>query len=126
MTFGSTTTSAAAAAQRLRVRSALNPVLWLVGIGSPITLGAAYIFRDHPVVMGILVAVGVAPILTACAGFVYFALRKSEKLQSEDYQLRHEALQVIQERVGHGVIDVSAVTAIANPAVAALPPGGGQ
>jgi hypothetical protein len=41
-------------------------------------------------------------------------------LQSEDWQLRHEALQMIQKQTGHGIIDPS-VAAIANPVAAALP-----
>lgn len=105
------------------MRSALNPMLWLTVFGSPPCFGAAYAFREHPVVMAILIAVGVAPIVVACVGFAYFALTKPEALQSEDYQLRHEALQMIQQQTGHGVIDPASVTAIANPTAVALQTG---
>ena len=98
-------------------------MLWESGIASCVCLGAAYLFRDHPAVMVILVVVGALPVIVTCGGFVYFARTKPELLQSEDYQLRHEALQMIQKQSGHaGVIDVSDVTAIANPALAALRP----
>jgi len=125
--FSSVTRSASAtAAERLRVRSALNPMLWLTAIVTPTCFAAAYALRDHPTILAVLIAIGAAPILLTCVGFGYFALTKPEKLQSEDYQLRHQALQMIQEQTGHGVIDLSSVTAIANPGVSALPPGGGS
>src|SRR5438445_12268896 len=118
--FSSLSTAAARAAERLRVRSALNPMLWVTGIASPICFAAAYVLRDHPVVLAVLVATGVLTVITTCAGFAYFARTRPELLQSEDYQLRHEALQMIQQKSGHGVIDMSDVAAIANPAVTAL------
>jgi hypothetical protein len=73
--------------------------------------------------MIILIAGGLLPIAVGCSIFVYFALTKPEMLQSEDYQLRHEALQMIQKQTGTGVIDLSLVTGIANPAAVAAPVG---
>ena len=46
---------------------------------------------------------------------------KPEKLQSEDYQLRHEALGLIQQESGRGALDTVTVQAIANPQLP-LPP----
>jgi hypothetical protein len=113
--------SAVSAAQQLRVRSALNPLLWLTGIASPICFVAAYFFRADLFVFRLLIGIGVAPILTACVGFVYFALRKPEKLQSEDYQLRHETLQIIQQKSGQLIVDPASLSAIANPALLSGP-----
>ena len=113
--------AASAAAQKLRVRSALNPMLWLTAIASPICLGAAYAFSAQSTVMWVLVAVALLPIVFTCFGFVYFAAKSPERLQSEEYQLRHETLQMIQQKTGHLVIDPTSLAAIANPALPALP-----
>ena len=113
--------SAQSAARRLRVRSALNPMLWLTGIATPLCLGAAFAFGEVPIIQWVLVAVGLLPVVTTCLGFAYFAITKPDKLQSEDYQLRHESLQLLQTKSGHTAIDPTAVSAIANPILQALP-----
>lgn len=113
--------SAASAAQQLRVRSALNPMLWLTGIGSPICFATAYAFRDAQTMSWVLVFIGMVPIVVTCLGFAYFAITKPEKLQSEEYQLRHETLQIIQQKTGQLIVDPTSLTAITNPAVVALP-----
>jgi len=115
--------SAASFGQHLRVRSALNPMLWLTGIGSPICIGAAAVFRDTPITSSILLTVGLLPVLVACGGFVYFAIRKPEMLRSEGYQLRHQALLIIQQKSGTLELDPASLNAIANPALTALPAG---
>lgn len=121
--FSALAKSATTAAEKLRVRSALNPMLWLTGIATPLCFAAAYLFRDHPVVLAILIAAGLFPIAVTCMGFSYFALTKPEKLQSEDYQIRHETLQIIQEKSGALTLDTASLTAIANPLPVQLPPG---
>lgn len=114
--------SVASAAQQLRVRSALNPMLWLTGIVSPFCLMAAYAFRDVQTISWALIGVAVIPVVVTCFGFAYFAVTKPEKLQSEEYQLRHETLQIIQQKTGQLLVDPTSLAAIANPAVRALPP----
>lgn len=106
---------AQSAAQKLRVRSALNPILWLCGIATPICFVGAYIFRDYSHIFQLLIYSGPAPIVVACVGFVYFAIFRPEKLQSEDYQLRHESLQIIQQKTGQTTLYPSSLEAIANP-----------
>lgn len=109
------------AAQSLRVRSALNPALWLTAIVTPTCLVSAYGFRDNvPIVVTLLIG-ALLPVFVACGVFVYFAVSKPEKLQSEDYQLRHESLQLIQAKTGTIAVDTTSITAIANPALPALP-----
>ena len=114
--FGSVTASAQLAARRLRVRSALNPMLWLTGIGTPLCFGAAFLFRANTSLSAGLLTIGALPIVVTCAGFAYFAIKQPEKLQSEDYQLRHEAIQLIQTKGGQVAVDITSLEAIANPA----------
>jgi hypothetical protein len=44
-----------------------------------------------------------------------------EKLQSEDYQLRKQALELIQEKGVRFPIEAASVEAIANPKLPSLP-----
>jgi hypothetical protein len=109
------------AAEKLHVRSALNPVLWLCAISTPICLVFAHIFRDIPDVRNWLLFGGLAPIAIACIGFIGFAIFKPEKLQSEEYQIRHESLQLIQEKSGQIAIATTSLEAIVNPQALQLP-----
>jgi hypothetical protein len=117
---------AQSAAERLQVRSALNPALWLCAISAPLCLGFAYLFRDVPEVRNWLLAGGLVPIGVACLGFVCFAILRPEKLQSEEYQLRHESLQLIQQKSGRIALNPASIEAIANPRAGQLEQGEGN
>jgi hypothetical protein len=111
---------------RLHVRSALNPILWLCLIAGLVFLSGAYLFRDDPFLKYLLVTIAVIPTLVACYGFVFFSLTKPEKLQSEDYQIRHEAIQVIQSKSGRISNPSVPLEAIANPKARLIGMGGEQ
>ena len=114
------------AAEKLHVRSALNPALWLCGIATPTCLAFAYVFRDVPEVRAWLLAGGLLPIGIACVGFLGFAIFRPEKLQSEDYQIRHESLQLIQQKSGRLALAPTSIEAIANPQTRLLEEKGGE
>jgi uncharacterized membrane protein (UPF0182 family) len=88
------------AAQRIQVKSALNPILWLIAVVLPICFFTAYTFREFPNVLVLLLVMGLLPILSACFGFIYLLIYKTEKLQSEDYQIKQQVLQTITEKTG--------------------------
>jgi hypothetical protein len=111
---------AASAAHRLQVRSALNPGLWLCGITTPMCFIASYIFGDDATVRNWLLVGGFLPVAVACVVFVGFAIFKPDKLQSEDYQIRHETLTLILQKGGAAPIDPATIQAIANPVHLAL------
>jgi len=90
-------------------------MLWLCGIATPVCLLAAFVFRDTPSVRDWLLIGGLLPIAVTCLGFIGFAVWKPEKLQSEDYQLRHESLQIIQDKSGQITVVATSIEAIANP-----------
>lgn len=108
------------AARSLHVKSALNPLLWLTAISTPLCLTGAYVFQEASPVFEALVAVGLFPIISACLGFVFFAIFKPEKLQSEDYQIRHESLQIIQQKSGSIELPNVSLENITNPALRSL------
>ena len=118
--------SAASAAQCLHVRSALNPGLWLCGIATPMFFIAAYYFRDDATVRNCLLLGASLPVVVVCIVFVGFAIFKPDKLQSEDYQIRHESLTLILQKGGKVPIDPASIQAIANPVQSLDEPSGGK
>lgn len=68
-----------------------------------------------------LLVVGSTPILCACGAYVYWMLKAPDRLHSEDYQLRRQALQMIYEKGARAAILASSVVAITNPSVSKLP-----
>ena len=114
------------AATKLHVRSALNPLLWLTGIATPLCFTGAFTFKDSSPIFEVLIFSGLLPIVITCIGFGYFALFKPEKLQSEDYQIRHESLQLIQQKCGQIEIPVASLEQIVNPSSPALESKGGE
>jgi hypothetical protein len=65
--------------------------------------------------MWVLLVVGFLPIALTSGIGLRFALRMPEKLQSEDYQLRQQSLQMLQGAEGGPIVDAEAIVAIANP-----------
>jgi hypothetical protein len=108
------------AVQRLHVKSALNPMLWLCGIAAMAFLPAAYAFKTNTDMCWTLIYTAVGVFATTCIGFLGFALFKPDKLQSEEYQIRHEAMQILQQKDGWCKIDPMTIPHIANPAQSLL------
>jgi hypothetical protein len=116
----SLTHSSLKAARSLLVRSALNPMLWLTAIFSPVCFVAASAFRADQLISHVLIIAGLIPPAVTCLGFFYFMFTDPGKLQSEGYQLQHEALQMIQQRrTGELTIDPTSLPATTNPALPA-------
>jgi hypothetical protein len=101
------------ASVRLRVKSALNPLLWLSAITSPLCFAFGLYFEGA--IQAIMVGVGFLPILFACGAYVYWMLEAPDRLQSEDYQLRKAALELIEEKGMRIPVSAASVEAITNP-----------
>jgi hypothetical protein len=83
-------------AVRLKNPTTLSPILWLSTVGVACLIGAER-FWPSPRAIALVIA-GVAPILTGCFIFIWFAISKPEKLQSERYQILHEMLGIIEKK----------------------------
>jgi hypothetical protein len=119
--------SVQAISARLRVRSAVNPMLWMSAVvGLPCLGMGVWARNDSWLLSGILVALGSAPIIVTLFAYVYLLFRDPAKLQSEDYQIRHEALQFIREKGNPVAINPTSLEAIANPAARNRSDGDGQ
>lgn len=99
---------------RLRVRSALNPILWLCAIITPASLAGAIFVPD---LSGFFVALGFCPVLAAVGGFAYLLLKDPSKLQSEDFQIRQQALELIKSKGTDFAVSPVQIEAISNPAI---------
>lgn len=88
-------TKALEAASSLKVRSALNPILWLCGI---ITIPAimALSFTGRSEVW--LIALALFPVGAAILGFFFLLIFDRDKLQSEEFQLRNRTLNIMQQK----------------------------
>jgi hypothetical protein len=88
------------ATERLAVKSALNPLLWLCTITTTILLATALLFDRSDTLRafcGILVYVALSPVVLSVLAGLYLVLFRPDKLQSEEYQLRQQALLLIQQ-----------------------------
>lgn len=79
----------------VRVRNALNPLLWLCGLVTPTCWIAAYFFRDDPVLKYLLFGLGALSILSALVAYFVLMFRDPDRLQSEEFILRQQELLII-------------------------------
>jgi len=98
---------------RLQVRSALNPLLWLCAICFPTTIVSAGFSSGY--VQIALLTIGTIPVFCACVAYFCLMIIAPDRLHSEDYQLRRQALQMIYEKGTKGAVLASSVVAITNP-----------
>jgi hypothetical protein len=97
---------------QLRVKSALNPILWLCGIiGTPCILSITWQKEPSWVLISLLFMV----VLTAIGSFIYFVIVDPDRLQSEEYQLRRKTLELIEESGDLNAIDARLVDVISEP-----------
>jgi len=100
------------------VSTAMNPILWLVGIVSPLALALSVLAGDtwlRPAMF----AVGVTPAISALAAYFLFLFRDPDRLESEEFRLRQREL-IIYEKGGNAeIVD----TAKEKPQVEHLPRG---
>ncbi|MCC7042159.1 MAG: hypothetical protein IT516_17785 [Burkholderiales bacterium] len=104
--------------ERVSVKNAFNPILWVCGlISAPATVACG--FAANPSWLLTLLALG--PVAVAAFSYLYLLFVDPDRLQSESFQLRKQALELIEEKGTFGVIDASTIEVISNPDLPALP-----
>ncbi|MGL6351945.1 MAG: hypothetical protein ACRC2U_19355 [Aeromonas sp.] len=99
---------------RLRVKSALNPMLWLCAI---VTLpGLVYIGKSDKEISLFIQLTVTSPVFITLFGFLYLLFFDRDKLQSEDYQIRKQTLELVQEKGDEFPMIARTLEAISNPA----------
>ena len=101
----------------VHVRSAINPLLWLVGIASPTAWIAAYLFGSTPAISEFLVGIGALPIIAVIIAYTYFMVADPKRLQSEGYQIRSQMIELIQTKGGKISVEPANLESIANPSI---------
>ncbi len=102
---------------KIHIRNALHPILWLCGIITiPVffmTLYSATVLPTWLIIMLIILAY--IPVLVAIFAFLYLLLVNPDKLQSEDYQIRKQSLELIQEKGHRFPVKPVSIEVIPNP-----------
>ena len=83
--------------ETIRTRTALNPLLWLLGLSLPLLLGAAVLIPDRVVQLSLIGVAGSSIFLTFLAYFVTL-LREPQRLQSEEFLLQQIELLSLERK----------------------------
>lgn len=89
----------------VRVRNALNPLLWTTAVVFPTSLLAAYFFRDDALLKYLLTAIGTTPVLLTLVAYFIYMFRDPDRLQSEEYLIRQQELEILYNRGDHPEIE---------------------
>ena len=81
----------------VRVRSALNPLLWLVGCTMPLAIVGALFVAD-PVARYVLLAAGVTPVVLAVMAACLFLVTDRDRLQSEEFILEQRRIAIMARK----------------------------
>jgi len=93
------------------VRTAINPLLWLVGLTTPIAFILAAVIGDQLVRL-LLISFAALPVIVTLIVYVIFMFRDPDRLQSEEYRIRQRALQILYKKGGStDIVDVANQTA---------------
>jgi hypothetical protein len=89
------------------VRTALNPLLWLVGLTTPAAFILAALISDQFMRL-ILLGFAAIPVVATLVAYVIFMFRDPDRLQSEEYRIRQRALQILYKKGGSTeIVDVA-------------------
>jgi len=90
--------SAVSRAGIIRVQNALNPLLWVLSISTPICWIAAYMFRDDPVLKYSFSVLGALPIVGSIVAYFLCFWLDRDRLQSEEFILKQRELSIIERK----------------------------
>lgn len=89
------------------VRTAINPLLWLVGLTTPLAFILAAIVGDRFTRL-VLISFAAVPVIATLIIYVIFMFRDPDRLQSEEYRIRQRALQILYRKgAGADIVDVA-------------------
>ena len=88
-------TKAIEAGGNLKVKSALNPILWLCALVTIPALSVVLLIEVPP---NWLITLIFAPVIAAIIGFLFLLIFDRDKLQSEDYQIKKRSLEIIEQK----------------------------
>jgi hypothetical protein len=99
-----------------RVKNAFNPLIWILGVFcSPILV--AIIWKGSMNTLIIVFVIIIISLLVAVIifSYLYLLFKDPDRLQSEDYQIRNRAFDLIENKGENRAIDADTVVSITNP-----------
>jgi hypothetical protein len=106
---------------QLRVKNAMNPILYLCGIVVPSCM-AGLVYGTHWMTSVVCALGFFAAIGTAIYSYVHFMHSDPDRLQSEEYNIQQRKLDMIQEKGTAIAVVASSVPTISQSEFLALPP----
>lgn len=98
---------------KLRVKSALNPALWLFAVVALLAAAIAGLTDGElPIWLVVLIFLAFS---VPSIGYFFLLIVDRDKLQSEDYQIRKQSLDLIQEKGERTPVEAESIIAIALP-----------
>jgi hypothetical protein len=89
------------------VRTAVNPLLWLVGLTTPIAFVFIAVIGDQMIRLALLCFAAV-PVLVTLVAYLVFMFRDPDRLQSEEYRIRQQALRILYKTGGNTeIVDIA-------------------
>jgi hypothetical protein len=89
------------------VRTAINPLLWVIGLTTPLAFILAALIGDQ-FIRVLLICFAAAPVIVTLIVYVIFMFRDPDRLQSEEYRIRQRALQILYKKGGSAdIVDVA-------------------
>jgi len=89
------------------VRTAINPLLWLVGLTTPLAFVLAAFIGDQLIRL-LLICFAAIPVIATLIAYIIFMFRDPDRLQSEEYRIRQRALQILYKKgASADIVDVA-------------------
>lgn len=99
--------NASASSASVKVKNAMNPIVKMLLCVVPLTVGMMFWGDTWVKVIG-AAAFGIF-VIAAIGAYVYFMLKNPQMLQSEEYQIQRQALEIIQQQGIRGTVELVSV-----------------
>ena len=90
--------SLGSAVRRLKVRSALNPCLWMVGAVTPTSIVCSVWL--HGFAQLFVISLGLIPVVVCCFMLIWFSIKDPIKLRSERHEEWMELVNLVEQKGG--------------------------
>lgn len=100
--------NASASSASVKVKNAMSPVVKMLLCLLPFATGMV-LFGDSTWVRVLGAIFSSLVVLVSLGSYVYFMLTNPQMLQSEEYQIQRQALEIIQQQGIHGTVELVSV-----------------
>ncbi len=97
MTIGDIVRTGLSRIETIRTRTALNPLLWVLGLSLPLIFGSAVLI-PNPVIQLTLIGLAGGSIFLTFVAYFATLFREPERLQSEEFVLRQLELKITERK----------------------------